>query len=959
MNTRSETIPADSSEIKETADWLYDQGANPVPLNGKAASESWSDWQSERIPSSVFEGFDWRSATGVGVLHGVNGWRCFDFDDCPKFGPVEKFVRALGLPDYYPWIVESGSGNGYHVWIRSEEDGAFDNKEVWVPKREGKFDHMEVRWAKHLTAVPPSVHPDTADTYRFCTSRTPEKAPWEHPTGEDVQEALEEIARPKEEARSVTTSTSGTSTADYDAPEVETIRGALDALPDSLGDDYGDWLDIVMAVADGAPDTDTAEALLKEWRSEWDAGEYAEKLDSLKDGPPEGVDPVTVGTLFATAQEFGWTLPNSGAAAKETVDDVVEQIQEEGAGAALVFENLEAFARLDTTDFAIAKDRISDVVNLNDFNQAIRQKRREVERKDFEAQSDRPIIEVSGRPGREVVDEATDALHDWNDPPTLFQRGTEPAQVAIDDQERPIIREVPEPVLDDRLDRAANFYRSTKKSGAVQADLPKRYVQRVRETVDLPPLNGIVEVPVLREDGSILDERGYDEKSRLYYRPDEGLTVPNVPRDPTKKEIQRAKELIWTPLQDFPFVDQASKANALALMLTPIVRPQLGAQNVPLAIVDATVQGTGKTLLVNVVSLTATGRTAATMNAPDGDEEWRKQITAQLLQGASMIVVDNVRGRLQSAPLEQALTTSLWQDRVLGQSKQVELPQRATWVATGNNVQPKGDMKRRVYPIRMDAKMERPWTGRDFAIDNLQEWTSEHRGEMVAALLTLARGWTAAGEPKPDTELLGSFEEWTRTVGGILQFAGVEGFLGNLETLYEQLNDETAVWAGFLEALHVYFGEERANGNRDELTFTSKELAGIIRDSYRDGFDNGAETIVERLPDYILKKLNRGDPISRTLGNMFANRRGRRFGEEEFRIEVAYTQDRTKRWTVRRNQRQSGVKNESNESGITAASETTPHPKPQGWGESQENEGKPDSLDSFRDDGDFEDSAPF
>jgi hypothetical protein len=668
---------------------------------------------------------------------------------------------------------------------------------------------------------------------------------------------------------------------------------------------------------------------------------------------------VTVGTLFATAQEFGWTLPNSGAAAKETVDDVVEQIQDEGAGAALVFENLEAFARLDTTDFAIAKDRISGVVNLNDFNQAIRQKRREVERKDFEAQSDRPIIEVSGRPGREVVDEATDALHDWNDPPTLFQRGTEPAQVAIDDQERPIIREVPEPVLDDRLDRAANFYRSTKKSGAVQADLPKRYVQRVRETVDLPPLNGIVEVPVLREDGSILDERGYDEKSRLYYRPDEGLTVPNVPRDPTQKEIQRAKELIWTPLQDFPFVDQASKANALALMLTPIVRPQLGAQNVPLAIVDATVQGTGKTLLVNVVSLTATGRTAATMNAPDGDEEWRKQITAQLLQGASMIVVDNVRGRLQSAPLEQALTTSLWQDRVLGQSKQVELPQRATWVATGNNVQPKGDMKRRVYPIRMDAKMERPWTGRDFAIDNLQEWTSEHRGEMIAALLTLARGWSAAGEPKPNTELLGSFEEWTRTVGGILQFAGVEGFLGNLETLYEQLNDETAVWAGFLEALHVYFGEERANGNREDLTFTSKELAGIIRDSYRDGFDNGAETIVERLPDFILEKLNRGDPISRSLGNAFAYRRGRRFGKEEFRIEVARTEKRTKRWTVRRNQRQKGVNSESSESSTTAASENTPHPESQGWGESQENEGKPDSLDSLRDDGDFEDGAPF
>jgi hypothetical protein len=38
---------------------------------------------------------------------------------------------------------------------------------------------------------------------------------------------------------------------------------------------------------------------------------------------------------------------------------------------------------------------------------------------------------------------------------------------------------------------------------------------------------------------------------------------------------------------------------------------------------------------------------------------------------------------------------------------------------------------------------------------------------------------------------------------------------------------------------------------------------------------------------------------------------------------------------------------------MAAISETTPHPELQGWGESQENQGKLDSLDSFRDDGEF------
>ncbi len=933
--------PTDS--LSETVAWLHEHGANVLPLSGKRVIGSWKQWQSERQTEKQVNGLQWQKADGVGVLCGVGEWRCLDVDDCESPGTVLKIVRGMGLPDNYWWVVRSGSGEGFHIWIRCPETDAFGGCDEWIPKEGEDFDHIEVRWRNVQTAMPPSVHPDTGKEYIF-PKRTPEDAPMEV-SAEDVREGLRAVANPKRE-RTSNGSNLPDPTREYDDPDVETMRSALEALPDHFGEDHNsEWLPMIMAVRDGAPDDQTAEALLKEWRPEWDAGEYAHKLDSLEGGPPDGMDPITVGTLFATAKEHGWTFPNSAERAKKRVDEVVEEVQDGDGGAALIFEHLADFARLDTTDFAVAKDRISDVVNLNDFNQAVRQKRREVEQEDFQRQSERPTVQVSGRPGREVVDEAKEALHDWNDPPTLFQRGTEPAQIAVDDQGRPIIRELPEPVLDDRLDRAANFYRSTKKSGAVRADLSKRYVQRIRETIDLPPLDSIVEVPVLREDGSVLDEPGYDESSRLYYRPDESLDVPDVPDDPTGEEIERAKETIWKPLQDFPFVDQASKANALALMLTPIIRPQLGAQNVPLAIVDATVQGTGKTLLVNVVSLTATGRTAATMNAPDGDEEWRKQITAQLLQGASMIVVDNVRGRLQSAPLEQALTTALWQDRVLGKSQQVELPQRATWVATGNNVQPHGDMKRRVYPIRMDAEMERPWKGRDFSIDNLKKWTRQHRGELVASLLTLARGWQSAGRPEPDVELLGSFEEWTRTVGGILQHVGVEGFLDNLETLYEQTDEETAEWAGFLQSLYTYFHVENVQGNREDPTFTSKELGRLIQDSYNGNPDfrsEHMEDVLDHVPDYILQKLNRGDPISRTLGNMFAHRRGRRFGPEQWRVEVSTTKDRTKQWIVRGDPK----KNESNESSNTPARENTPHPEGQGWGSSQKNGVDPDSLDS-------------
>ena len=62
-----------------------------------------------------------------------------------------------------------------------------------------------------------------------------------------------------------------------------------------------------------------------------------------------------------------------------------------------------------------------------------------------------------------------------------------------------------------------------------------------------------------------------------------------------------------------------------------------------------------------------------------------------------------------------------------------------------------------------------PRPGRNFTIDDLKSWTKEHRGELLAALLTLVRAWYKAGKPKPKTKPLGSYERWTITAGGILQ----------------------------------------------------------------------------------------------------------------------------------------------------------------------------------------------
>jgi hypothetical protein len=82
------------------------------------------------------------------------------------------------------------------------------------------------------------------------------------------------------------------------------------------------------------------------------------------------------------------------------------------------------------------------------------------------------------------------------------------------------------------------------------------------------------------------------------------------------------------------------------------------------------------------------------MAQPGEDDEARKRITAALISGRPMLLLDNVRS-LRSQSLEAVLTTTVWEDRLLGQTKMLRVRNTALWLATGNNVEVSDEMARR------------------------------------------------------------------------------------------------------------------------------------------------------------------------------------------------------------------------------------------------------------------------
>lgn len=86
-----------------------------------------------------------------------------------------------------------------------------------------------------------------------------------------------------------------------------------------------------------------------------------------------------------------------------------------------------------------------------------------------------------------------------------------------------------------------------------------------------------------------------------------------------------------------------------------------------------------------------------------------------------------------------------------------------------------------------------------FKHDPLLKWAEVERAQIVAGCLTLVRAWIVAGRPTPaDSPVLGSFEAWSRTLAGILDVAGIPGFLGNLSAFYEVSDTEGTGIRSFL-----------------------------------------------------------------------------------------------------------------------------------------------------------------
>lgn len=399
---------------------------------------------------------------------------------------------------------------------------------------------------------------------------------------------------------------------------------------------------------------------------------------------------------------------------------------------------------------------------------------------------------------------------------------------------------------------------------------PTADADRALEVPDLMPgvrpLRGVTHAPLLRPSGGLLDTPGYDKATGFLYHPTGH--VPAVPAAPSPHEVRRATTLLRGLVSDFTWDGEHDEANFLGLLLTPLMR-LVTPPPYKLGAIGAHQRGSGKSLLAKIIR-TVHGGTLRSW--PTTEEEVGKQITGILTQTTAPVCqIDNVRGRVESGKLEALLTSATYSDRVLGTTNDTDMINDRLWVMTGNNMNLAGDLDRRVVWAVIDPGVERPEDRTGFTIPDLAGHVAEHRGEILAALLTWLTAWDAAGRPAglPTED---DYGRWVSAVRGVLTMAGVPGEFDHTESRRQEEDPTTAMFGGFLAAVEDVFSDGE---------WTVSELCQAMRvprEFQAVGHETtDAERLFLALPADLTGQLRPGQSpqtLATSLGYWLRNRKG-------------------------------------------------------------------------------------
>lgn len=167
----STIIDPDVAKARTWASFYKSRGWQPLPScrDAKKPMIRYADLWESSAPDDLFERFD---TTNVQLMLG-RYWRLLVID---LDGPEARDWFASRGRHPRTWITHSG-GDGAHVWFRLPAGLERPISKAILWRGEGEHCSVERLCDHSLIMVPPSIHPETRERYRFVAHLNPTRIP--------------------------------------------------------------------------------------------------------------------------------------------------------------------------------------------------------------------------------------------------------------------------------------------------------------------------------------------------------------------------------------------------------------------------------------------------------------------------------------------------------------------------------------------------------------------------------------------------------------------------------------------------------------------------------------------------------------------------------------------------------------------------------------------------------------
>lgn len=341
---------------------------------------------------------------------------------------------------------------------------------------------------------------------------------------------------------------------------------------------------------------------------------------------------------------------------------------------------------------------------------------------------------------------------------------------------------------------------------------------------ELPTCRRVIPIPYINPKGMCHYTEGYDEENEILQFHVEELNFKKINNFPSREEINKAKVILHEPFSEFPFESECDYTNFISYILTPFLSTVIPNALKPIFCNKAADVGNGKTL-ISECGARIFSKNYLMSNITGDEAEVDRKLLSLLSCFPDTIIFDNVN-KIDSPSLALNMTSRHYSGRQIGTSKTLIIPNNATIVITGNNPEFSKELARRTVFVNLNARMENSEYGRKFKIKNLVSYIEKHRADLIWACLTIIKAWFSAGKPA-DKEFkpMGSFEEWSTTMYGILANAGYKSFLENRGSVREIVDVETLSWKILASLIYSKFGSQRLT--TDDIYNIAKGIEGI------------------------------------------------------------------------------------------------------------------------------------